>query len=230
LTEGKIEDMGERLAQEVCNFVDGELNPGQLRHLSFICHSLGGLICRAALTHEALESYRENLHTYMSMATPHCGYLFGDSPLISAGMWVLKTWKKSDCLKELSLTDAPEKKDCFLVKLAAKKGLSYFSNCFIFACQNDNYAPYYSARIEQLPDKLQDSTPNGLAFQGMVTDLLTGSQHVPIFKRFDISFPNIKRSLDSFIGRSAHICFLDQHDYIVQILSSYSDVLFEPFS
>ena len=42
--------------------------------------------------------------------------------LVVSAMWVLKNVKKSACLKELSLSDQPEKRDCFLYKLSQKPG------------------------------------------------------------------------------------------------------------
>ena len=61
--------------------------------VSFIGHSLGGLIIRAAIPY--LDDLQAKLHTYMSMSSPHLGYMYNSNKLLDAGMWVMKNWKKS---------------------------------------------------------------------------------------------------------------------------------------
>ncbi len=48
-TEGDIDDMGERLAQEVKQCINDNCSASTLGRISFIGHSLGGLIIRASL-------------------------------------------------------------------------------------------------------------------------------------------------------------------------------------
>lgn len=51
--------------------------------VSFIGHSLGGLIIRAALPY--LKEYQDCFFTYMSLSTPHLGLVYGNSSLVDAG-------------------------------------------------------------------------------------------------------------------------------------------------
>lgn len=75
-----------RLADEVVAFL-AEYCPGpRLKKISFIGHSLGGLIIRAALPY--LEDYKNKFHTFLTLSTPHLG-LMKPSKLIDAGIWVL---------------------------------------------------------------------------------------------------------------------------------------------
>lgn len=47
--------------------------PGRtLGRISFICHSLGGIVCRAALPY--LSDFNEKMFTFLSLAVPHLGY------------------------------------------------------------------------------------------------------------------------------------------------------------
>lgn len=73
--------------------------------ISFIGHSLGGLIIRSALQEDSLQPLRDKLHVFMSLATPHVGNLFSDSSLVSTGMWALAKFKNYRCLQELVLED-----------------------------------------------------------------------------------------------------------------------------
>ena len=56
------------------------------------------------------------------------------------------------CLSQLSLTDTTDPRESFLFQLSQKKGLEYFEHVFLLASQQDKYAPFHSARIENHKD------------------------------------------------------------------------------
>ena len=60
---------------------------------------MGGLIVRQALQESNVKPLLQNLHLYVSLATPHVGSLFPDSQIVSTGMWALFKWKKYKALK-----------------------------------------------------------------------------------------------------------------------------------
>jgi predicted alpha/beta superfamily hydrolase len=95
-TEGNIDDMGKRLAKEVLEFINENLPLCSLGRMSFIGHSLGGLIIRSCLP--LLSKFHDKMFTYISLSSPHLGYMYTSSKLVEAGIWLLKNWKKSDCL------------------------------------------------------------------------------------------------------------------------------------
>ena len=76
--------MGERLAGEVINYIDEWCPRGKIEKLSFIGHSLGGIIIRAALPH--LEKYKDKLNTYMSLSTPHLGCSYDTAFFVDKGL------------------------------------------------------------------------------------------------------------------------------------------------
>ena len=43
-------------------------------------------------------------HLYVSLSSPHLGIIKGRSRLVSLGLWVLKKWRKSLCLQQLTLS------------------------------------------------------------------------------------------------------------------------------
>lgn len=51
--------------------------------LSFIAHSLGGLIVRAALPY-----LDHDFHTLVTLGSPHLGYMTNNKPLIKFGIWL----------------------------------------------------------------------------------------------------------------------------------------------
>lgn len=135
--EGKegdsIAQMGARLAVELMEFCRTtapsllELD-GQAR-VSFIGHSLGGVVIRWALqvqldhsphthshtqhSHSAtlssvlihamqepmIRPLLRNVHAFISLASPHVGTLFPESQLVSVGMWALFQFKKYKSLQ-----------------------------------------------------------------------------------------------------------------------------------
>ena len=54
---------------------------------------MGGLIIRAALP--SLQEYRSKFFTYLTMGSPHIGYMYNSNKLVDTGMWALKFWKNS---------------------------------------------------------------------------------------------------------------------------------------
>ena len=91
-TEGDIAAMGARLAHEVAALVT-EHCADTIGRLSFVGHSLGGIIVRSALLHPVLSPLLPYCHSYLSFASPHLGYLYAESPFLSTGMWLLKKWQ-----------------------------------------------------------------------------------------------------------------------------------------
>ena len=85
---------------------------------------MGGLIIRAALPH--LEEYKDKFYTYISLSSPHLGYMYNSNTLFNAGMWFLKKWRKSVSLTQLSMTDASNIEDTCLYKLSTLQGLNWF--------------------------------------------------------------------------------------------------------
>jgi len=103
-TDTDIFEMGKRLAEEVHQYIRESCPGSQLGRLTFIGHSLGGLIIRAALP--LLEKYSDKFHGFLTLCSPHLGYMYKAGKLFSTGMWVLKNWKKSVVLNQLSMSDS----------------------------------------------------------------------------------------------------------------------------
>ena len=96
-------EMGERLANEVKQYILSFCPISCISKISFIGHSIGGLIIRAALPH--LSEFASKFFTYISLGSPHLGYMYNSNKLFDAGMWLLKKWRNSRCLTQLSMSD-----------------------------------------------------------------------------------------------------------------------------
>ena len=132
-TDSFIETLGERLAKEVTDYITTYLNgarkTGSTHHnyltkLSFVGHSLGGIIIREALKH--LKRYQNYMHSYVSLGSPHLSYMYNSSSLINAGIWMIQKWNSSNSLKQLTMTDTAQKEDSYMFKLARDDGLKVF--------------------------------------------------------------------------------------------------------
>lgn len=94
-----ILSLGKILAEEVADEVKKVSKPGRDVKISFIGHSLGGLIIRAAI--QNLEKLRDNFHALITLATPHCGYIHSKSKLLSAGIWVYDKISNNPVLSQI---------------------------------------------------------------------------------------------------------------------------------
>jgi len=64
---------------------------------------MGGLICRAAFPH--LEQLKDKFYTFISLGSPHLGYMYNSNKLFDTGMWFIRKWNKSRSLSQLSMSD-----------------------------------------------------------------------------------------------------------------------------
>jgi len=218
-TEHEIAAMGLRLAEEVKNYIK-EWCPGPtLGRLSFIGHSLGGLIIRASL--EYLAEYSGKMHLFMTLSSPHLGYMYNSSKIIDAGMWILKKWKKSVSLIELSMTDDEDPEKTYLYKLSTKKGLGWFKNLALVSSYQDQYAPFDSARIQICKRAMQDPS-KGKVYVQMAKNILSSVAAQCIY-RIDVNFKMAQKNIDTMIGRAAHIQFLENQVFMKMLVYRYAN-------
>jgi alpha-beta hydrolase superfamily lysophospholipase len=98
--------MGKNLRNELLKLFNEKypeyLDPGATKEelrISFIAHSMGGLIVRSALQEKEMGFLLNKLHLFVSLAVPHLGSLFPDSSIVSTGMWALSKFKSCPSLK-----------------------------------------------------------------------------------------------------------------------------------
>ena len=214
-TDDDISIMGKRLGAEVNKFL--KQHDQHLSRLSFVGFSLGGLVIRAALPY--LQKYTDRLYTLLTLSTPHMGYVGNSSRLVEGGLWLLQRWNaEATALRQLTHGDSDREDTTYLMTLARQQGLEKFRYIVLASSAQDSYAPFESARIEITPKA------DSLSIQYMARKLLSDVKSDSLI-RLDVHFELTERSIDTFIGRAAHIQFLENRK-LCHILSYSYGFLF----
>jgi len=171
-------------------------------------------VIRAALPY--LVKFHPALHTLLTLSTPHMGYVGNSSRLIEGGLWLMQRWNtQATALKQLSHADSDREDTTYLMTLARQQGLENFRYLVLASSAQDSYAPFESARIEISPKY------DTVAIQYMAKKLLEKVKPESLI-RLDVHFDITERSIDSFIGRAAHIQFLENRKLCHILSYSYA--------
>ena len=212
-TDGDIESMGMRLSIESREFLTKHSTSFFIiNRISFVAHSLGGLIVRAALP--LLSEYKERFHMYISLSTPHLGI---SNKLLEGGILFLQLFKRSEVLDQLTMRDSPSPNDCFITKLCHMEGLDWFRRVLLVGSSQDQYAPLFSSTVD--PGNDDDHVVN-IARRLLAPLLRTKLVRVDV--KFDMSEVT---NLDNVIGRAAHIKFLESSVLIQLLFLINSDMI-----
>nr|CAK6928960.1 unnamed protein product [Fasciola hepatica] len=165
-----FDTMRDNLVDEIISFIEGLDEPPT--RISFIAHSMGCVLVRAALCNPLLAPYLPRLHTFLSLSGPHLGTVYNSSGLVNMGMWVMQKWKKSESLSQLRLRDDTDLRNTYLYHLSASAGLDWFRYVLLVSSPQDRYVPYHSTRIELCKAAVRDSSTLGVVYMEMVTNIL----------------------------------------------------------
>lgn len=216
--------LGQNLVTEVLAFLQAEGLGDRLGRLSFICHSFGGIICRAALAHESFAPLLPRLHTLITLSGPHLGMLYGTNSLVELGIWGLRKFRKAQCLTELSLKDARVPTSSFIYSLSKRDVLRHFRHVLLVSSIEDRYVPHHSARIQLCKEAIHDHR-SGSLFVSMVHNLLSPLTETNLL-HIEVNFGSkpdarLMSQLDSAIGRTAHISYLENDWFIKTFVQTY---------
>jgi hypothetical protein len=217
-SESSLDLLGERLAREVTDFVLRLQRRRPVAALSFVGHSLGGVVVRQALRHELMRPLAGRLHTLMTFSSPHLGYRYGDA-VVCAGMRAMNAWKRSPALEQLRLCDEPALEDTFLFRLAAADPpvLALFQRALILCSSHqDKYCPFGSARAELCAAARADTSDSGQQYHQMAFNALRGVPPERVI-RFDVDY-QLDISIDAALGRAAHMNALSSVHCLIPLL------------
>ena len=208
-TEGDIGSMGIRLAMEIHESIRQSQHTGQI---SFIAHSLGGLIVRSALPH--LEDLKDRFNVFISLSTPHLGITDG---LISGGIQLMQLFKRSEALGQMTMLDNRNRAESFLGQLSIERGPEWFQRVVAVGSEQDQYAPISSSTIQPA-----ESDRDAWVMARNIIERV--GRHKLARISADFRIPSLT-SIDSVIGRAAHIQFLESSIVLQQIMIIHSDLL-----
>ena len=211
-TNTSIGEMGVRLANEVKGFLQNSSSIF-IDKISFVGHSLGGLIIRASLPY--LSELQDRFYSYISLACPHLGCLNNESKLIDAGMWILCKIKQSLLLNQLVLKESKDMRHSLLYTLSKEQGLGWFKKVYFFSSSQDSYVPFHSARVE-VGSSIYEGDTLEYEMANNIVSQITGSMH-----RINTIFYINSLEVANIIGRSAHIMFLDNLQFLNILVFKY---------
>ena len=87
-TQGNVSSMGLALAREVKDFIRNEVGDFDIAKISFIGHSLGGLMIRSALQY--LSEFKDKMYLLMTISSPHLGVDRGSNFLVKTGIYLYR--------------------------------------------------------------------------------------------------------------------------------------------
>jgi hypothetical protein len=215
-TDSDLLTLGEALGNEVLNHI-AMYCKGSIRRISFIGHSLGGLIVRAAL--RLIKEYRGKLGVFVSLSCPHLGLMYGKSRWVKAGTWVLGSVKRSPCIKQLKMKDNSDLRATALYELSKDELFSQFETVLLFSSHQDKMVPLESARME-LCERAQDGSDRGCLFLEMLNCLLSPFPPCKLH-RVLVDFPKS----ESGLGRKAHIEFITNRLFMEILCTQFHDLL-----
>jgi hypothetical protein len=155
-----IEYMAERLAVSLMEFLHEEeqdMHEKPIRKISFIAHSLGGLVVRSMLgftkhdqtyCREFVRNYSSRLYTLLTLSTPHLGSLNNKKSLIvNSAMWFLRFSRGVRVLLQLNCQDSNDPDKCLLSILARDGSIALFKHIILVACPQDTFVSAHSALV-----------------------------------------------------------------------------------
>ena len=207
-----FEELGARLAEEVSSYLDSVHHEHlDSLSLSFVAHSVGCIVVRAALLQPPLQRFRPRLSAFVSLCGPHLGLARASNALLTSGMRVLQHVKQAKWIAQALLEDAGDPERGFLHRLAREGGLGEFRSVVLVGSRQDRYVPFYST----MADAGGAGAPGPClqeAARLMLRGTGTGGRKL---LRLHVQFSEAPFGvLDNFIGRAAHIAFLENDVYI----------------
>mmetsp|Transcript_1620 Transcript_1620/g.5726 ORF Transcript_1620/g.5726 Transcript_1620/m.5726 type:complete len:747 (+) Transcript_1620:16-2256(+) len=215
-----VAEQASLLAKEVATHVAASFHRPPL--ISFVGHSLGAVIVRAALEEEAFRPLLPHLFTFVSLASPHLGVLLLDSSLISSGMKLYRRWMSSQSMAEVELLDTPDMDQAYFFGLSSAPGLGRFKNVLLVGSGQDKYVPLLSALLEPCADVRtpKEAVHNHMA-QNMARVLREGGCNVT---KVDVHYGAAALSglvVQKFLGATEHTVPISDCTFMEMFLDLY---------
>uniref|UniRef100_A0A914YMX9 DUF676 domain-containing protein n=1 Tax=Panagrolaimus superbus TaxID=310955 RepID=A0A914YMX9_9BILA len=178
-----VTGMAQNLLEEIQKHVSKMPRPPT--KISFLAHSLGGLIVRTLCGLEGMKVFIPRLHTLLTLNSPHVGLMYNQRAA-NWGIAILQWWKQSVSIEQLTMKDAANFRDSFLYKLSGNGAFGMFRNVLLVGTMQDLYVPGHSALIEICKGALSDVTAQGVIYMELLSNInesiVASSKHTTLVK------------------------------------------------
>ena len=131
----------------------------------------------------------------------------------------MKKWKGSTALSQIKLQDNKTISKTALFKLSKEIGFEWFKHISFMSSIQDTYTTPESARV-QISNKIIKDKKFGSSYIEMVSNMLSQVTCQSIL-RVNVDFEIKDGSLGSYIGRTAHVQFIENRKLINIIVHRY---------
>lgn len=156
-THTDLDSQGFRLAAEVKKNINEMVGESNLRSISFMGHSLGGVIIRAALPY--LKEYHEQFQTLITLGSPHLGAISSGNTLVDCGMWYLRNIIKYESILQIMTRDHWSINQKFMYTLSLDSSIGKFKNIIMTGSPQGRFPNLASLAFGFLPSRLLCQLP-----------------------------------------------------------------------
>lgn len=178
-----VTGMAENLLDEILRYI--QRLPRIPTKISFLAHSLGGLIVRTLCGLEGMKPFIPSLHTLLTLNSPHCGLIYNQRAA-NWGIILLQWWKQSVSLEQLTMKDSINIRESFLYKLSQNGAFGMFKYVLLVGCYHDLYVPGHSALVELCKSAITDPSSQGTIYSELLTNInesiVASSKHTTLIK------------------------------------------------
>lgn len=235
-----IQEMSISFAQKLSEYIKSRNL--HFEKVSFIAHSLGGVIVRSMLQPGTQSNIifkdifpRSSLHLFCSMGSPHLGSFKLKSKLVSTAIYLMSSVQKIKCLQSLSYSDCPDSTKTWLYELnsnIAKNHIKHFKHVILCGSHQDTYVNYNSSIIH-FDDEYIDNLPISKDILKQWVQDFNNCVNQSNVIRMNIKFAKTMRNssyqetFEKFTGKFFHISYLLDSDFLNSLISLYLRELFE---
>ncbi|CAI2319222.1 unnamed protein product [Caenorhabditis sp. 36 PRJEB53466] len=221
-TWADIKTMAHNLLAEVREYVE-ESRHNVLR-ISFMAHSLGGVIVRSAVGMAAemgMEWLNDRLHTLMTINSPHLGLAYVQKH-IHWGVQIVKWWKKSRSMEQLTFRDSLNFGSSFVYQASVNGACGKFRHVLLVGTPHDQLVPYMSALLVPSKNSAEDQSAFGEAYREMMSAILNSmrtSEKTETLVRYTTFHQLGSSNSQKLTGRAAHVAALEDPVFIEKLFN-----------
>uniref|UniRef100_A0A1I7UY16 DUF676 domain-containing protein n=1 Tax=Caenorhabditis tropicalis TaxID=1561998 RepID=A0A1I7UY16_9PELO len=221
-TWADITTMAHNLLSEVREYV--EEARADIQRISFMAHSLGGVIVRCAVglaPELEMQWMVDRCYTLMTINSPHLGLAYVQKH-IHWGVQFVKWWKKSRSMEQLSFRDSVDFASSFVYRTSLNSACGKFKHIILVGTPHDQLVPYMSSLL--VPSKVSndDNSQFGEAYREMMSACLNSirnSEKSETLVRYTTFHQLGSTNAQKITGRAAHVIALEDSIFIEKLFN-----------